>query len=141
MYQEQRNSQSHTMTSSQRSSLNKGQHGRTENRSIPRPPRRFRPGNHEGRQLYSVASLLPRQEKRPLGSNDLRRRLNQASGQRHNTNVHDRIGTSGTRYANLRNRSPTDYNPAPFQIRRHDSITGCQAFSAGLQAVHWLDRF
>ena len=105
------------------------------------PPRRFRPGNHEGRWLFTAATPPPRQEERPLDSGDLRHHLNQAGGQRRYHNIHDRIGTPNPRYANMRNRSPTDYNPAPFQRRRHDSIMGYRAFSAGLQTVRWPERF
>ena len=102
MYQEQRSSQSHTMTSLQRSSLNREQHGQAKDQLTPRPPRRFRPANHEGRWLFTAATP-PRQEEWPLDSGDLMHHLNQASGQRRNSDVHNRIGTPDTRYANLRN--------------------------------------
>ena len=140
-YREQRNSQSHTMTSSQRSSLSRGQHGRVGGQPMQRPPRRFPPGSHEGRRLFQEASPSHRREELSLGHDDLRHHLNQASGRRRQANVHDRIGATEFRLSNLRSRSPTDYNPAPFQRRRHESITGCRAFSAGLQAVRWPNRF
>lgn len=92
-YREQRVPGSQTMTSSQRSSLSRGQHGHAREQSIPRPPRRFRQRSHEGRRLFQVATPSSRREEPPLGLNDLRHRLNQVGGRRHHINVHDRIGT------------------------------------------------
>lgn len=54
-------------------------------------------------------------------------------------NVKDRLGPAVVGYQ--RNRSPTDYNPSFIQRRRYESITGCRAFSVGLRAVRWPDKF
>ena len=86
-YREQRSSQSQTMTSSQRSSLSRGQHGRIGDQPVPKPPQRFRLRSHEGRRLFQT--VIPRREDRSLGPDDLRHRLSQPGGRRRHSNVHN----------------------------------------------------